>query len=622
MKYAKNGKPQTKWWGKLVDGQSFNQRSDPPLQQLTDTMIDFVNGRQWRNIETNGAPTPVLNIFKRALTYFVAMITSSKTSAIVKPLQYSDTESQDETQQPTPEVQMGMIKAELIQAEIENIFEKWQMDYMIRDTLFKAGTMGDCAWHVYWDKRRKPYGNQYKDVRGEMVIEIVNNLNYFLGNPNNPVVSIYTQPYVIVSGRDMVEYLIEEAKQHAKNNAQPELIISDTNYQHQAGASAKIEIESDDKTDKAEFMTAYWYDTKTETIHKTKCTETAYIYEDIDTGLTEYPVIPVLWEKQEGTYHGRPLGSDIVDNQIFINQMLSMVMYHLMNAAFPKVLYNGDKTSKPTNRIAGAIEIRGMQPGETLRNVVDWSNPGEMSAQIMQVIEFTMQTTKDLIGINDTALGNINPEQASGVAIQSVVQQAGIPIENTKGNLYQGLENLVYVMIDMASVYYGERPIIVSESGTKSLVMFDFATIKDMWTKVQIDVGASSYWAEGSQVAAAKELLAMKDPLFQIIDYLETLPSTFRNSDLVERVKSNLKKMTEQQTQQAEQQTTDQQTADQAMQGQAQGEQSQKDAQYANMETWLNEQNPEMKRKIMQLPPNEQEATILKLMQEGVKNIN
>lgn len=630
IKYNKNGQPITEWWVRYEEGQKFNRRSDPPVQELTDTMIDFVNGRQWRNIETNGAPTPVLNIFKRALSYFVSMITSSKTTAIIKPLQYSDTESDEETNDAMTaeqqDVKVGQIKAELIQAEIENIFEKWQMDYIIRDTLFKIGPMGDVAWHLVWDHRRKPYGNQHKGIKGEMVLEIVNNLNYFLGNPNNGVVSIYTQPYIIVSGRDMVEYLIAEAKQNMSKNAQPDLVVGDNNTGQQAGANAKIEIESNDKTDKAEFIIAYWYDSKTETIHKTKSTESAYIYEDIDTGLTEYPVIPVVWEKQEGTYHGRPLGSDIVDNQIFINRMLSMVMYHLMNAAFPKVLYNAKRTTKPTNKIAGAIAVNGLDPGESLRNVVDYTSPGEMSQQIMQVIEFTMQTTKDLLGINDTALGDINPEQASGVSIQAVVRQSSIPIENTKGNLYQSLENLVYAMIDMSSVYYGERPIIVTEGGSKSLVMFDFATIKDMWTKVQIDVGPSTYYDEGSQVQASKELLAMGQPIFQMIDYLETLPSKFKNSDLIERVKANLKKQAEmeqnqmqQQQAQAEQQGAEQQAQD----GQVQEEeQMQSDSRYEQMKNWLDEQDPETQRRIMQLPPDEQEATIIKMMQRGAQQTN
>lgn len=74
------------------------------------------------------------------------------------------------------------------------------------------------------------------------------------------------------------------------------------------------------------------------TVHVTKATRTAIIYEDVDTGLTRYPIAWGNWEKQKNQYHGRALVTGLIPNQIFINQMFATAMRHLQLMAFPKTV--------------------------------------------------------------------------------------------------------------------------------------------------------------------------------------------------------------------------------------------------------------------------------------------
>lgn len=601
-------------WQKLLDGRKYNNSLEPPYVESVNLNIEMYNGNQWKNVESNGMPTPVFNIIKRAITFFVASITSSKTAIKLEPLEYSE----DETQQ-SEQMQQQQKASDIASAEIANLMEKFKFDNRIRDALFKAAQMGDVYSHFYFDMNKKPYRGMLGEVKGEICHELVNGTNVFLGNPNNPIISTDTQPYVIVTGRDSVKRLKREARQFKKYESEEDQVDSDSNTQYEAGAMAQVEIDSDDNG-KALYIIVYTYDPDKDTITATKCTESAYMYKDVDLELSYYPVAGLQWEKQENQYHGRALCTDIIPNQIYINRQFAMVMYHLMNAAFPKRVYNADKIAGITNMIAGSIGVKGVMPGENIMNYVGQLNPGVMSGEIIKVIDMAISYSKEMLGINDAALGNINPEQASGVAIASTVRQAAIPMENPRSNLYEYIEDTGRILVDMMGTNYGQRPIVVSDKGSRRMEMFDFSTLKNLWLNVKCDVGPSTFYSEIAQVEMLNNLLSRNDPLFTMIDFLESLPDNYANKDLIDRVKDNLQKQVEVQQQEAQQQA--QMGAEQEqMQGIEQEEQAQqKEAQFEQMASWLEAQTPELQQKIMSLPSDQKEETIMKLMQEDVKS--
>lgn len=511
----------TKDWIRLENGKKFNSSLTPNYYDEVNNNIAFEKGDQYRGIDTGNLPTPVLNFIKRAIQMFVASITSSKVTLQYSPLLYRE-DSQDKKMLANKEA------SDLVTAEVANILEKVKMDNRLRDAIRDGAITGDYAGHWYFDPTKKPYGGALDDAEGEICFELIDGTNVYFGNPNNPSTDTRVQPYILVTGRDMIENLQAEAEYYKSKDK----IKADDDTNYVSGDNGKIEIKGD-TNGKATYVIKYAYDRKTKTVKASKSTETAVIYENVDTGLTYYPVSWGNWEKQKNCYHGNSLCSGIIPNQILINRMLFLIVLHQMNNAFQKPIYDASKIAEWTNDVGAAIPVRDLQPGENVRSFAAYLESGDVSAAIVRVFEMTIQYTKEVLGINDAMSGSINPSTASGRSIAITVQQSNIPLDNPKANLYEWMEDNGKIILDMIATYYGTRTIDVDNQP----VQYDFSQLKNMWLNTKCDVGPSTYWSEIAQVEMLDNLLALKDPLFDLITYLEALPESYQNKELIKTLK-------------------------------------------------------------------------------------
>lgn len=527
-----------KEWELYEAGKKYNNSiqcvNNANYYDLTDALIDFVNGNQWRNLEVTGMRKPVFNIMKKALRFWVASITANNTKIDLEPLEYN---------QASQTAEMNI--ADLASAEIDNLFEKFKMDNRIREALHKAGTIGDVAAHLYFDPEKKPYRGVLDEVEGEICFELVNGTNVFFGNANNP--NVEAQPYIIISGRDMVEKLKKEALRYRQEIE----IEADSDFNYEAGHEGEIEVEADGYG-KATYIIVYKkktvtdkkqrqatdelgnplfdefgqpvieeYEEKRQTITATKCVQNAYIYKDVDMGLSHYPVAWLQWDKQESQYHGRPPLAEVMETQIFINLMFAMIMYHLSMTAFPKAIYNKNYIDEWTNRIAEAIPAKDLMPGENIKNIAGYLEPAQMSPQIVQVIQLAYDFTRDLLGISEAATGDVDPEQASGRAILVTVKQSTLPLENTRANMYEWIEDIGIILLDMMGTYYGLRPIVIERDGKRQVQMFDFSQLKNIYLNVRVDVGTTNIWSDQARKRTLDNLFVSGK--IDIIQYLERL---------------------------------------------------------------------------------------------------
>lgn len=541
----------TKDWQLLEAGINYNNRMDPPYYETVNANVDFTAGNQWRNLPDSDMPKPVFNILKRVITFFVASLTTTKAA-----INYSvPMVSKDN---PDPSRMQEQIGAVIAKKQTDLLFEKFKMEFRIKDALFDAAITGDAAAHFYFDMSKKPYGSLRPDIKGEICMELVDGTNVFFGNANN--VSTEHQPYIIISGRDMVKNLQEEAKRYKED---PEAITEDSSYEWQAGRESQIEVESDE-SGKAEYIIVYRKVKKTRkvrdamgiesdeeytTVTASKSTEKAYIYQDIDTGMSVYPVAWMNWEKTKNSYHGRAIATGILPNQIFINRMFAMVMYHLMMTAFPKAVYNQDAIQLWDNAIGSAIPVTGVDLNTNLKNVAGYLEPGNMSNQIMEVIEQAMQYTKEMLGASDAALGQIDPKNTS--AIIAVQKSSAIPLENPKSNLYEWIEDIGKIIFDMMGTYYGTRPVLLDDG---NVVDFDFSSLKNTWLDVKAEVGESSYWSEIAANQTLDNLLA--NGHLDIIQYLERVPENMisKKDELIKGIQDRMAQQQQMQDQQAQMQ--------------------------------------------------------------------
>jgi hypothetical protein len=134
-------------------------------------------------------------------------------------------------------------------------------------------------------------------------------------------------------------------------------------------------------------------------------------------------------------------------------------------------------------------------------------------------------------------MGDSRPDNTS--AIIALQRAANTPMELTKQNYYQTIEDMARIWIDIMSVKYGVRSVEVSmdldKPGEQPLGMelpeqpfvrdFDFANLKQIQMAVKQDVGASSYWSEMASMQTLDNLLMNK--MITPKQYIERLPNGY-----------------------------------------------------------------------------------------------
>lgn len=562
-------------WQRYDAGRAYNNSLTPNQYNLVHTNVEFFAGNQWLHLPQSAAmsrlPKPTFNIIKRIASLFVASLTSSGVTIQFDPLSYYDGANLSD-----PESNASAFAT----AEVQNILHKVKMNYRVREALFDGAQTGDYCAHFYWNPDALPYGGAFGPYRGEIEMEMVDGINVHFGNPN--LRDAQKQPYILLVGRDTVGNLRDEYRRHHEDDYGEYLIQPDGEHGEQAGIGGRRELDGA-AGDDGKCLYLYMYEKKTKevavvdpdtgmvrteavtSVYVTKATRTCTIYENVDTGLRLYPIAWGNWERQKNQYHGRALVTGIVPNQIFINSMFAMVMRHLQLQGFPKTVYNADMISQWSNEIGQAIAVHGIQPGQSVGQVAANLQTANMSDAIVQAIHLVMEYTKECLGATDVQMGNVKPNNTS--ALMVLQTSAEVPLENIRAGLYEWIEDIGAILLDMMGTYYGRRPIVRDrtfdepvidevtggirldpETGrmeTKRVVRtvteeFDFDQFKHLFLNVRADVGASTYFSEIAMVQTLDNLRA--NGTLEILDYLERIPDKLipRKAELIEQVKSRM----------------------------------------------------------------------------------
>lgn len=507
---------------------------------------DFYEGNQWIGAKDTTLPKPCFNVLKRVGSYFVASLTSNPVKAYLTPMMFENFDRSKVAgyTQGNSELDDLINSLDVVNATIEKVMERNRFQDKIRDVATRGAKTGDMCFHFRFDTSIKPYVYLPNHIyEGDIVIDVVDGLNVHYGDANTH--DIEKQPYIIIAGRDTIEHLRQESKQ--KNN---EDLKADNDTENFLKQDKEIEADTDE-TNKATYIIKYYKkkvknpETKEieDRIFANKSTKNAVIYENLDTGLTRYPIAFGNWEKVSGTYRGRALVTGLIPNQIFINRMWAMMMYHLQLNAFPKPIYNASRISQWSNDIGVAIPVTDNgEPNFDINNMAKYIEPSQMSNQVTQAIELCMAQTKDMLGISDATLGNVNPTNTS--AIVAVQKSSAVPLKNQQANLYEFVESSIYILIDMISAKYGQRDVAIDMSQftgeiqpKEIITKFDFSKIKGMALSLNIDIGQGNYYDEIAQLQTLDNLLQMGQ--ITLAQYLERIPDSIlpKRQELLAEVK-------------------------------------------------------------------------------------
>lgn len=469
----------------------------------TDLHWNFYNSKQWIGIKTNGLSKWTFNICKSAINYFVAFIMSQKVK-----MQYSAENLPDEpTEQRDIDIK-AFVKKLSNMAELK--WEKDKMDIKLRQLMLDGAITGDLCAYVYWDPNKET-GQLEK---GDFCTEIVDGVNVMFGNPNNP--NVEAQPYILINGRDMVANLKKEAQENGISQDLIDTITSDEDNQYQAGEQGKVELDNKNDTGKCNYIIKFWK--KDGQVYWNKSTKSCPIRKDVAMGLKRYTIAWGNWESIKNSYHGMSAIEGIIDNQISINQLFAMVAYWMKMSAFGKVIYDKNRIASWSNSIGTAIKADG-----DIKDVVYQLQAGNFNSAVLEVINLAIKYTKDFIGANDALMGQVDPEQASGVAIITTTKQASIPLGNVSANRDQFVEDLGLIWGEFFLKKYKNRTVSYRDNGKILTDDYSSEGYEDILLQCKVDVGPSTYWSEITAMQALDNLLSTGK--ITLLQYLKRIPN-------------------------------------------------------------------------------------------------
>lgn len=509
-----------KVWKQFDRGLDFNSKIK--LAETASVNEQFFIGKQWEGVQSNGLPTPTMNMLKQIVLHQVANITSDNLAMRAIPLSAYANDKRLE------------MMTEIVSSEFEGLFERNSIVAKIREMMRNTAVDGDGCLFTSWDSSV----NMGHGIEGDIVTEVVENTRVIFGNPNDR--RVQKQPYIIIWRRRPVEEVRERAEEYGNK---------------EEAAAVKP-----DKDENASLMDGYSdnnctlllrlrKDRKSGKVFACEVTKDAVVREEYDTGLTLYPVTWLCWDYVQDSYHGQGLVTGLIPNQQFVNKALAMSMMSLMMSAFPKTIYDKTRVQRWTNQVGAQIGVNGNVDG--IAKIIE---PAQISPQVFQYIESVVEMTQSLTGATAAALGNTRPDNTS--AIIALQKAASIPSELTKQNLYQSIEELGRIYLDFMANYYGVREVDVAADKASILidpetvafagmpqdsmvkVKFDFAEMKHIPMRLKLDVGASSYWSEIASMQTLDNLLQMQ--LIDITDYLDRIPDGYvtKRQELLQKYKS------------------------------------------------------------------------------------
>lgn len=476
-------------------GIRFNQGID--LYDCVRTNENFFIGKQWEGVQANGLPTPVFNFLKRVVLFSVANVSTDNLKLHAKPLASSG-------EQPREAVEL---LTDILNDQFTSIFEFNKMGSCIREFCRNAAVDGDGCLYAWWD----PELETGQDARGGIRTEVLQNTQVLFGNPNDR--EAQEQPYILIEKR----MLVEEARALRRRGSEEEITADDK----EAGNTDMDRLGGE----KVTVLTRLWRDRDTGTVHGYQCTRTAELRPEWDLGIKRYPLVWMNWDYVQDCYHGQAMITGLIPNQIFVNKLFAMSMISLMTLAYPKIIYDRTRVSKWSSQVGAAIGVNGNVEG-----VAKIMDPASISPQIGQFIDIAVGYTQKFLGASDVALGDTRPDNTS--AIIALQRAAATPMELTKQNLLQAIEDMGRIYMEFMGAYYGERYVetAVPQDGTapgqgggRVVIPFDFSALQGIPCSVELDVGASSYWSEIASMQTLDNLLMQGK--ISTVEYLKRLPA-------------------------------------------------------------------------------------------------
>ena len=504
-----------------------NYMDGKSIVSKTERNWNFYIGDQWNGIKTGGQELPMLNFIKPIVQYKVSSVAQNAMTAV-----YSDMDA-------NPSLQPVYEK---LNKYWQQCWEKSKMNQAAWKALKAAAIQGDS--YVYWEDA---------DILSPPTV--IPNTCIFLSNEN--IDNIQEQEYIIVQERWSYDACVAHARKNKISEKEIKLITTDNDTQSQIFNKKEV----DDKV-----TVLFYMEKKDGVVRVGRATKTAIIepVEPIQSmkdgkplkSLSVYPIIPYVWEQVPNSARGVGEVEQLIPNQLELNKTLARRSMAVSIGAYPRLAYDANAIENPEdlNKVGVAIAVNG-GGAQSINQMISYLNATNISSDADKLSNDLLQITKDLAGATDYALGNVNPEQASGTAIIAVRDSAQVPLSEQVARYRQWAEDVSLLWLDLWIAYNPDGISFMADTEEGQIkVDITQEELNALKPTVRIDVSPDNQWTKLAEQQSLDNLF-MNNQL-TLEEYVEATPD---NSSIP---KAKLKAIIDKRKQQEQMQQIQQPTQD------------------------------------------------------------
>ena len=474
---------ETSIWQLYDKGRNYNRMMG--VYADTDRNYRFYNGNQWEGAKLDGVEPVQKNFIKPIVKYKVSVIHDNLYAVVYSSQNYENKAFRKQAER----------YCEMLNRYAANVWEQDKLDYKGRRITKDAAINDEGIIYVNFDKETMMPKN-----------EIIKKNDIYYGNENDD--DIQSQPYILIRKRMPVSNARDLALAEGMSEENIPFILGDNDNFEESGDASKFEV--DDMA-----TVVYKMYKKNGTVHFSCATRWVDITEDVDTGLSLYPIAHFIWEEKEGSARGEGEVRYLIPNQIEVNKTEMRRVLTVKMQAYPQRIVNTSKISNPdaVSRVGVTIKTND-QTVDDVNKIVGSLTPAQMSPDVKQLQDDLINVTRDLAGAGDTATGQVDPESASGRAILAVQQASQAPMTEQKESYKAFVEDIARIWLEFITVY-SEDGINLEEVTTDpqtgeetiEVVNVPQSAMEQLMATVKIDITPKSVYDRFAQEQTIENLL-------------------------------------------------------------------------------------------------------------------
>lgn len=504
---------ETEAWVLYEKGRNYHRMMG--IYSDTDRNYRMFNGDQWAGAKLGDVEPVQKNFIKPIVKYKVSVIHSNLYAVNYSCENFENREFFKHSKR----------YCDMLNRYARRIWEKDKMDFKGRRVTKDAAVNDEGIIYVDFDQEKMTPVN-----------EIIDKNDIYYGNENDD--DMQAQPYILIRKRMPVINAIELALRNGLSEEDTVFIRGDDDNFEESGDDAKFELDS-------MVTIIYKMYKKNGTVRFSVSSRYIEISEEIDTGLTLYPVAHFVWEEKKGSARGEGEVRTLIPNQIEVNKTEMRRVLTVKFQAYPQKVVDTGKIENPSalNTVGGIIKTNG-QPVDDVHKIVGTIPPAQMSPDVKQLQEDLIQETRDLAGAGDTATGQMNPEDASGKAILAVQQASQAPMTEQKESYKNFIEDLAKIWLDYLIVASKdgvnlEEEITDQMTGEKTVQIVNVPqiTLEQLKASVKIDVTPKGPYDKFAQELTMENLLTNGFFTAQRLNELEIYANALDDDSVAPKLK-------------------------------------------------------------------------------------